>query len=237
MTVFPGQYFQPSASEWNRMLRSSRELPPGKGRRRSENLSYHHDFVWVVNKCGADRDKFDVLKIEEPFITPDDDDDGFRERVVFEGIEPTANCQFAVLLEPALEDALVPALITGSIQARITKVDATIPHCFNVGVAAGEYVLKQMATGSAEAIWSESGTGDKWAFLKLCVHRQVLCKTIAPVPKGTAGNCVCYWGDFPSEFPAGETISGINRFGYIGANKWCIATWLLNHWYIKAAEC
>lgn len=237
MPVYPGEYFEPKASEWNRMVAASRRLPRSRKPRRSENFAYHPDFVWVVNKCGEDRDQYDILKVEEPFISPDDDEIGFRERVVFRGIEPTANCQFAVLMHPAKQDDLVPALITGSIQTRITKVDASIPHCFNVGVAAGEYVLKQMATGSAEAIWSESGTGDKWAFIKLAVHRQVLCKTVAPIPKGAAGDCIVHWGDFPSEFPAGETISGINRFGYIGEDKWCLATWLLNHWYIKAAEC
>lgn len=236
--AFPGQPFEPTAQQWNRINDAARRLPPKqKSRRRSENFHWNHDFVWVKNTTTENLRKFDVLKAEEFFISPEDDPIGFTERVVLKGEEPTANCQFAVLLQPAIAGDLVPALVTGKVQARINKTEASIVPCFKVGVKSGSFTLHQLATGSAEAIACEAGTGEKWAFLKLAQHREVLCRTVAPITKGTFGECVAYWGDFPSEFPAGESIVGINRFGNIGAEKWCIATWLLNHWYIKAAEC
>jgi hypothetical protein len=237
MPAFPGGFFEPSATEWNRMVSSSRKLPQSRHTRRTFQFANQPQFSWIVNSCGEDRDQYDILKIEEPFVSPTDDDQGFRERIVWKGVEPTAHCQFAVLLYPALEGELVPCLTTGQVQARVQITDASITPCFRAGPKSGSYRLHQLATGSAEATWAESGTGDKWTILNLAQHRQVLCKTVAPILKGTFGECVCYWGDFPSEFPAGESITGINRFGNIGAEKWCIATWLLNHWYIKAAEC
>lgn len=237
MPVFPGDIFAPAAADWNRMVSKSREpRGPGRGRRTFQFANQPH-FSWVVNNCGGDRDQYDILKLEEPFVLPSDDEAGFRERIVWGGIEPTAHCQFGVLLYPALAGDMVPVLTTGQVQARVTITNASITPCFRAGPKAGSYKLNQLATGSAEATWAESGTGDKWAIFNLAQHREVLCKTVAPIPKGTFGECVVHWGDYPSESPAGESIVGINRFGHIGGEKWCIATWLLNHWYIKAAEC
>jgi hypothetical protein len=151
------------------MLRKSRELPPTRSGHRSQNLSFHRDFVWVVNKCGEDRNQYDILELGDPMILPSDNEDEFRERVVFEGIEPTANCQFAVLLEPCKDGDLVPALIAGVVQSRITKTSTDPATPFSLKVEEGEYRLKQSSGGSAaQAIWAEEGDGeDKWAVIQL----------------------------------------------------------------------
>jgi hypothetical protein len=66
----------------------------------------------------------------------------------------------------------------------------------------------------------------------------VLAKTTAPIPKGTAGAIQVHEDIFPGEDPT-ETIIAINRFGWIGNEKWCIAVWIERNqkWYIVAAEC
>ena len=72
-------------------------------------------------------------------------------------------------------------------------------------------------------------------------YKVVLGKSnIAPIPKATAGEFTIFEGVFPSETGAGaETLVGVNRFGYIGLDKWLIAIWIERNqnWYIIAAEC
>ena len=45
--------------------------------------------VLVRNDSGADRERFDVLSVSGPVITPTNNADAFKERVAIKGVTPT----------------------------------------------------------------------------------------------------------------------------------------------------
>ena len=74
--------------------------------------------IKVRNKSGEDRDRYDVLMIDDPIISPTDNEQQFKNQVAFEDYEPSeqaqprdpktpAFCQnFVVLLEPLPADGI-----------------------------------------------------------------------------------------------------------------------------------
>jgi hypothetical protein len=126
------------------------------------------DTVLVKNASGADRERFDVLGIDSPVFTPAESAESFKNQVALKGVVPTeANHagRFIILLEPAKSGAIVPGILAGVSPVRVNVQDED--HEF-ADVADGQCgYLASGTTGAAQILWKESGTGTKWAVVRV----------------------------------------------------------------------
>ncbi|HUU90110.1 MAG TPA: hypothetical protein VM238_02750 [Phycisphaerae bacterium] len=126
--------------------------------------------VPVKNASGADRERFDILGIDAPIFTPTDNEDGFKNQVALKGVLPTEADhagRFAILLEPLKAGAIGLACVQGVCPVKVSVEDEDHP-CADVNDGqAGS--LKSGVSGAAFILWKESGTGEKWAVVKLGV--------------------------------------------------------------------
>ena len=122
--------------------------------------------VLIVNESGGNRNRFDVLGVAGPFVLPDDDAQGFRNRVALRCVTPTADHagRFVVLLEPVADGAVGRAMAAG---VTVAVVDITGTDATHVDAAADTYTLADQEGGSARILWREGGTGEQWAVVRL----------------------------------------------------------------------
>ena len=124
--------------------------------------------VYVRNDSGADRDRFDVLGIDGILFTPTDNLDTFVNDHPLIGVEPTNDThagKFVVLAEPVRSNEIGRAYITGVTPVRVDVTDEDHTSA-DVANANADY-LESRATGSAQILWKEAGTGEVWALVLL----------------------------------------------------------------------
>jgi hypothetical protein len=133
-------------------------------------LSPERGVVLVENQSGADQARLAVLGIDTPVFTPADSLDAFQNQVALKGVTPNADNhtgRFVILLEPAATYAIVPALVVGVAPVQVDVQNAA--HRF-ADVADGVTAsLKSAPSGAAEILWKESGTGLKWALVRVAI--------------------------------------------------------------------
>lgn len=123
--------------------------------------------VPVKNITGEERQRFDVVGVDDPVFTPDDSLDSFKNQIALDGAIPCEHRhlgRFAILQEPADANGIVPAAVAGVTIARVDVVDESHPFCDVVNC--GTEALQSNPTGSAKLIWKEAGTGTKWAVIR-----------------------------------------------------------------------
>ena len=126
--------------------------------------------VLVKNASGYDQDRFAVLGIDSPVITPTDNEDEFKNKVALISVTPTeANHtgKFVILLEPIQAGEIGLACAHGVCPVKIYISDEGHAYAdVNDGQAGS---LASAETGAALILWRENGTGEKWAIIKLGV--------------------------------------------------------------------
>ena len=124
--------------------------------------------VLVKNTTESDLDRFDILGIDSPVFTPDEAEQEFKNRVALRGVAPTLadhEGRFAILLEPIKAGGIGLAGVQGVFPVKVDVQDED--HGF-ADVDEGECGhLKSALTGAAQILWKESGTGEKWAVVRL----------------------------------------------------------------------
>ena len=124
--------------------------------------------VRLKNESGSDRDRFAVLGVDGPIISPDDNLDSFRNEVTLVGVVPASEDhtgRYAILLEPIRTGGIGSAVVAG---VAIVKVDVKEEcHAF-AEIAGGQTTHLQSGTkGSAVILWKETGSGVKWAVVRI----------------------------------------------------------------------
>lgn len=129
------------------------------------------DYILVRNDTEEDLDRFSVLGIAGPLITPTDNLLEFQSRVLMSGVAPAPEHagRFVVLLEPANAGEIVRARIDGPcpVLLRVSAPGATCAECAPPAVTH----LVSTPSGSARVLWvapPENGypyTG--WAVVRL----------------------------------------------------------------------
>ncbi|MBN2581475.1 MAG: hypothetical protein JXL80_00295 [Planctomycetes bacterium] len=120
--------------------------------------------VLVKNGSGADRLRFDVLGIDTPVITPTDNENAFKSKVVLNGSTPSESDhlgRFVILLEPLAGGKVGMACAAGVCAVHIDVQNED--HRF-ADIKDGEAAsLESRESGAATILWKEPGTGLKWA--------------------------------------------------------------------------
>ena len=128
----------------------------------------HSGIVLVKNSSGAARERFDVLGVSGILYSPSENLLGFKNQPVLTGVVPTVAdhaARFVISLVPLAEGAVGPALASGVAPVRVDVADEGHRYADVNDGAAGS--LKSGARGAALILWKESGTGEKWAVVRL----------------------------------------------------------------------
>lgn len=168
--VHPGDPLRIRASTFNTMLDAAADFA-----RRRNNIAAEarperpdRDVILVRNNSGADRDRFDVLGLDEPLILPDDNLPEFQSRMAFSGITPalpTHAGRFCILLEPLPAGAIGRALVSGVGVARVAIADPN--DAFADVLADDGSKLGTGHYGAARLLWSAGTSGTQWAVVQL----------------------------------------------------------------------
>ncbi|MDX2198606.1 MAG: hypothetical protein SF069_06500 [Phycisphaerae bacterium] len=145
------------AGTFNTMIDAARDF---EQRQRSTQRTTQRDqldagIVLLRNQSGADRGRFDVLGISGPIIAPVANADEFKQRVALKGVLPAATHRgkFAILLEPAANQAIVRACLDGICAARVRMIDEA--HAFADIDEGHSSRLASAASGAARMLWVE----------------------------------------------------------------------------------
>jgi len=144
-----------------------------KARQQASNQTDRQAFrqsgiVLVRNGSGADRSRFDVLGIDAPVITPTDNEDAFKNKVVLSGSTPAEgdhSGRFVILLEPLADGKVGMACASGVCAAHVDVQHED--HQFADIKDGNASSLQSRESGAATILWKETGTGLKWGIVNL----------------------------------------------------------------------
>jgi len=128
--------------------------------------------LMIRNDSGSDRDRFEVLGLDEPVFPPEDNTADISRGPAMSGIypvDPDHVGAFVVLLEPIAAGSVGRAMIQGAVPVQVDFADAGTNTWADIsdGVTAN---LKAMATGSARILWRTGEPGDtgiEWCICEL----------------------------------------------------------------------
>ncbi len=126
--------------------------------------------ILVKNTTGGALGRFEVLGVDGVEVTPTTSLARFKRRVALSGGTPAVpdhRGKFVVLLEDLPAGAVGPAIGSGLVHVEIS-VSAGEEGIERADVADGQTGhLVPRPDGSAQILWRESGTGTKWAVVRL----------------------------------------------------------------------
>ncbi len=144
-----------AASTFNAFIDAARDFRERQQRASREVLREYRQtgIVLVRNESGAARQRFDVLAIASPIITPNVNADAFKERVALRGVLPEARHKgrFAVLLEPAAVGALARAVVGGVCSVRVQMANEN--DCYAEVQPGATAQLVSGSSGAAYLLW------------------------------------------------------------------------------------
>lgn len=166
--VKPGDPYAPSARLHNALVDALAYVDTLK-KTGGQALEGGPPLTWILcqNTSGSDRNTNEILAFAAPQITPTDNLNEFRHRPTISGVTPTTSDRgrFGVLLAPCKNGAAAPIALAGVLAVQIDVTDAN--HKF-ADVKNGDATkLASGSNGVASILWKESGTGTKWAIVRL----------------------------------------------------------------------
>ena len=159
----PGEPLRIPARVYNALLALLRERPASTDR----DHGGASGAVLIRNDSGADQEQNAVLGIDGIVFSPTDNEGEFRQRPTLVGTAPAVDYRgsFVVLAEPIAAGAIGRAWVRGVCAVRIDVTDAD-HGCADVKDGDSSQ-LESAETGAAQILYRESGTGTKWAVVRL----------------------------------------------------------------------
>jgi hypothetical protein len=165
----PGESLTIPAADWNAAMDAARDF-----RERQNRIAAHREpvdtdsgIVLVKNTSGSDVDRFGILGIDTILFTPAEHLQGFKNSPVLKGVTPAAAHvgKFVITAEPIGNNRVGRAHIQGVCPVKIDVVSGT-PTAADIKVGS-RTVLSALGSGAAQVLYVESGTGEKWAVVRL----------------------------------------------------------------------
>jgi hypothetical protein len=126
------------------------------------------NIVRIRNDSGSAVERFGILGIEGSVFDPGNDLDAFRGAKVLTGDVPATDShagKFVVTLEPIADGDVGLAMAAGVTQV---KMNVTVETAIYADVEDGNPdALATATSGGATILWKESGTGEKWAVVRI----------------------------------------------------------------------
>lgn len=169
-TAQRGDHVIPSREQFNTMMRAGNAHARQLGERPQSpaDLTPSQTIVYVKNNSGSDVARFGVLGIGTVQITPTDRLASFQHLPILDGESPTTadhTGKFVVTLEPIANGKIGRAVIDGLVQAQVDSADDAM--AFADVTASDLTKLTGRCAGGAQIIYRESGTGAKWALVRI----------------------------------------------------------------------
>ena len=166
--VQPGDPLKIPAEAWNALVDLSQQQKNQRHDQQSkdEGSSRQTTLAKVRNQTGIDLDRFSIVALGTPIITPAANPAEFKRQVSFQGLVPSAGTgpRFGVLLEPLKNNAIGTAAIGGCVITRVS-VGATAYSCAETLVGQNGY-LRSVPHGPASVLWLESSGTVRWAVIR-----------------------------------------------------------------------
>ena len=164
--VNPGEPLRIPAGTYNTFIDTANAVRSGQAAGAgTPSDRFEPGVVLIQNASGAARARFEVLQVSGALITPAANLAEFQRTRGLTGVMPTqANDRFVVLLEPIRSNEIGRAMVVGVVPVQVNVTDAS--HTCAVATASDATKLTSGHTGAA-LVWKESGTGTKWALVRL----------------------------------------------------------------------
>lgn len=125
--------------------------------------------VLVRNETGSTVNRFGVMGINVPIIEPSADAEEFKRQVTFEADAPVDadESRFVILQEPLVAGGIGRAVVSGVTWVKVQINTGETGYTRAKIIDADTTKLAMSTSGPAEVLWKESGTGEKWACVRL----------------------------------------------------------------------
>ncbi len=126
--------------------------------------------ILVRNDTGSDLNRFSVLGVGGPIITPDANLDSFKNKVAVSGVVPRTKThvgRYIINLEPLKAGVIGMAYAAGACPVQITVPDTTNDYPYVEIVDGVTDYLEARKAGSSAILWKQGTTGVQWALIAL----------------------------------------------------------------------
>lgn len=154
-----------SARSFNHMATAAEHVHRALNRiseARVPTIFHEHGIVTIKNVSDAHQAPLNILSLKNVLVTPDRNLDVFKNQHIFEAdIPETGDTKLAILLDPIKKNEYGTALVDGITSIKI-EISST-SHEYAEALNGDSSKLASCDAGIARILWSESGTGTKWA--------------------------------------------------------------------------
>lgn len=204
--VSAGDPLRISAREWNTLVevgdawRSGLLTAVGGG---PTGAAFNGVIVPVKNDTGSTIDRFHAAAIGDPLFSPTDSSQTFKNQIggglTGETMSSSYFGKFAVFQETVANGKIGRACIHGLTVAQITVNHADHDRV-DVDTAGGSKLVSQFY-GAGQILYKESGTGTKWAIIRIGEFVAPMMKAIADgtITAGSSGTADIQFGGSSSE--------------------------------------
>jgi len=166
--VLPGDPLKIPAEAWNALVDLSQDQ---KNQRhdflsQAEGSSRQTTLAKVRNQTGADLDRFSIVALGAPIITPSANLKEFKRQVSFQGLVPVAGTgpRFGVLLEPLKNNLIGTAAVSGCVITRVSV--GTVAYNAAEAIVGQNGYLRSVPHGPVSVLWIESTGAIRWAVIR-----------------------------------------------------------------------
>jgi hypothetical protein len=170
--VKKGDTFRVSARAQNAMLRAGQEFVPQQRGGPGPLLDIPFNTIRVRNSTSGDLPQYSILAIDDLIVTPDRNPAVFQQKFAFDGVEPVSldRARFIVTQTPLHVGQIGPGVVHGLtwVQLEVTAGEEgfRFADIFPTGNRT-DALWPQAASGGAMVLWKETGTGFKWAVVRI----------------------------------------------------------------------
>ena len=166
--VMPGDPLKIPAEAWNALvdLSQQRKNQQHDLLSQADGTSRQTTLAKVRNLTGVDLDRFSIIALGTPIITPTANLKEFKRQVSFQGLVPSAGTgpRFGVLLEPLKNNLIGTVAVAGCVITRVS-VGATAYACAETINGQNGY-LRSVPHGPSSVLWIESTGAVRWAVIR-----------------------------------------------------------------------
>jgi hypothetical protein len=166
--VMPGDPLKIPAEAWNALvdLSQQRKNQQHDLLSQADGTSRQTTLAKVRNLTGVDLDRFSIVALGTPIITPTANLKEFKRQISFQGLVPSAGTgpRFGVLLEPLKNNLIGTVAVAGCVITRVS-VGATA-YAYAETVAGQNGYLRSVPHGPSSVLWIESTGAVRWAVIR-----------------------------------------------------------------------
>jgi hypothetical protein len=165
--VQAGQRMQIPAAAYNAFIDAAVATKSGLVQGNPVSRTQQSGGILVRNDTGTDiEQRFAIVALGAPLIDPDDNLQGFQQRIAFAGVlpeDPIADQRFAILQEPLDEDRIGRAILNEATPVQVDFDDED--HQFATPADGETAHLVSASSGPYRVLWKPDGDGLLWCIV------------------------------------------------------------------------